>query len=223
MVDYSLDLDFASASSSGSWLRWHAMPSRDGYAPGTWSIKNGDGSEPVDLSQGLVFDWLSSRTGWMEKDGAGAAPRKQWNAKRGAMAPQPGPDYSKAFQAPVACLLNDQPVHALWEAGRLGAWQGYLDLMALLKNANAGSKLPQLPLVACTGHRELVLRNGATLIPKFSVLRFVPRPACLPLQEDAAWDAPARQANGAGAVKPKVPMVAPSATSYGSLDDEIPF
>ena len=80
MVDYSLDVDFGSTGQGGPWLRWHAKISQDGlFTPGTWSLKDGDGSHPVDPSRGMVFDWPSSRTGWMLEVASGA-PEKRWNA-----------------------------------------------------------------------------------------------------------------------------------------------
>ena len=83
MTDYSMDFD-AGAGEQGPWLRWHAAPTRDGaHGPGTWSVKDAAGSTTVNLTNGAVFDWPGSVTGWMQTSGTpGVAPQKRWNASR---------------------------------------------------------------------------------------------------------------------------------------------
>jgi hypothetical protein len=87
------------------------------------------------------------------------------------------------MRVPIAYLLNGLPTFAVWEQNSVAAWIGFCDLMMLLKAAAPG-QLPKLPLVSSTGHRQMKLGNGITLVPMFKPLRFVPRPPCLP-DEDA--------------------------------------
>ena len=91
----------------------------------------------------------------------------------------------------------------MWEQASAAAWIGFTDLMTLLK-ATAPGALPQLPLVALTGHRATKLSNGMTLVPVFKVLRYVARPLCLP-DEDAVAQASGDAWNGQTAPAPRTP------------------
>jgi hypothetical protein len=124
----------------------------------------------------------------------------------------------------------------------------FCDLMALLKDA-ASQSLPNLPLISCTRHRAVKLGNGMTLVPQFKLIRFVPRPLCLPDEDVTApplgdsWGArdatpatPSRS-NGATAdvalhgqpaplaTEPKGAPAWPAPAPGGEplIDDEIPF
>jgi hypothetical protein len=243
-MDYSMDFD-AGAQDLGPWLTWHAALTRDGaHAAGTWSVKDSAGRASVNLMAGFVFDWPGTKTGWVQAGGVpGVAPRKQWNASRGRFERQPGDDWKRAMRAPVAYLLNGTPTLAIWEQNSAAAWIGFCDLMVLLR-AGAPGELPKLPLVSFTGHRSVKLGNGITLVPMFKVLRYVPRPVCLP-DEDAAVQSPAdawgaspssartagtavsSASGGNGSAEPvQTPCGAPAAAGGDTeplIDDELPW
>jgi hypothetical protein len=237
-ADFSMDLDVGQGD-TGPWLTWHAAPTRDGtHAAGTWSVKDNAGRATVNLTPGFVFDWTSSKTGWIQSGGtSGVAPRKQWNASRSKFERQPGDDYKRAMHAPIAYILNGSPTFAVWEQNSVAAWMGYCDLMALLKAAAPG-ELPKLPLVSFTGHRQVRLGNGVTLVPIVKLLRFVPRPLCLPDEDITvqpsgdAWGAPSSSAppasvwsGGNGTAGHAVSPTTATAPSGGEtlIDDEIPW
>ena len=109
----------------------------------------------------------------------------------------------------------------------------------LLKDA-APKELPNLPLLAYTGHRAVRLGQGSTLVPQFKLLRFVPRPLCL--AEDEALQPAQPQSDQWGATPPprpgtagngatmqmaghKVPLPTLAAVMAGGplIDDEIPW
>ena len=201
MTDYSMDFD-AGAGEQGPWLRWHAAPTRDGaHGPGTWCAQDDAGSTTVNPTNGAVFDWPGSVTGWMQTSGTpGVAPQKRWNASRARFQRQPGEDWKRALRIAVAYTPE---ARAVWEQASAAAWIGFTDLMTLLK-ATAPGALPQLPLVALTGHRATKLSNGMTLVPVFKVLRYVARPLCLP-DEDAVAQASGDAWNGQTAPAPRTP------------------
>jgi hypothetical protein len=206
-VAYSTSLDFdAGSSDSGPWLRWHAGQTHDGsIAAGQWSVRDSDGVTVVNLTKpGLVLNWPVSKIGWMLTSGAqGVAPEKQWALDRSKLGRQPGRDWKKALHCEVAYARD---ARAVWEQSGVGAWSTFARIMATLREHNADQELPALPLLTFTGHDAVRVGMGATLIAKFSLVRFVPRPDCLTEEDDAE---PAEPLRGA---------------PTGSLfDDEIPF
>jgi hypothetical protein len=244
-MDYSMDFD-AGAQDNGPWLTWHAAPTRDGaHTAGTWSVKDNTGRATVNLTTGFVLDWPASKTGWIQAGGvSGVAPRKQWNASRSRFERPPGDDWKRAMRAPIAYLLNGAPTFAVWEQNSVAAWMGFCDIMALLRLAAPG-ELPKLPVLSFSGHRQVKVGNGVTLVPTFKLERFVPRPPCLP-DEDAkaqasgdAWGAPssAPSASAAGSRSPGGNGNAETPQALGAsiwptgaaadgeplIDDEIPF
>lgn len=246
MTDYSTDLDTGQLE-QGPWLAWHAAPTRDGaHAAGTWSVKDSAGRATVNLTPGFVVDWPNSRTGWIQAGGiTGVAPQKRWNASRAKFERQPGDDWKRAMHVQIAYTPE---ARAVWEQNSAAAWMGFVDLMTLLKDVGPRN-LPNLPLIAFTGHRAVKLGNGMTLVPQFRLIRFVARPDCLPDDDAAApqpsgdpWGGsptvpaatpaqpqPPSGANGTGttAASPALPgfgMPTPAPTASDPLiDDEIPF
>jgi hypothetical protein len=147
------------------------------------------------------------------------------------MARQPGDDWKKAFRVQIAYLSSGQPARAVWEQAQTAAWQCYISTMTLLKET-APANLPNLPLVAFTGHRAVRLGAGTTLIPEFKLLRYVPRPACLPEQDDAppppqlsvaAWsEQPQQQSDGAAWGLAMAPAAPPAPRTAGNGDAGVP-
>jgi hypothetical protein len=237
MTDYSMGLD-AGQQDTGPWLTWHAVPTRDGaHAAGTWSVRDSAGRTTVNLTPGFVFDWPAAQTGWMQTTGVpGVAPQKRWNASRAKFERQPSDDWKRALRVPVAYTPD---ARAMWEQASASAWMGFVDLMQLLKDSAPG-ELPKLPLIAATGHRQVKLGNGVTLVPIFKLPRFVQRPLCLPDEEATApssgdaWGAsssqtlpPPPRANGSAGTRAgyATPLQAAAASPGGGalIDDEIPF
>jgi hypothetical protein len=174
----SLDLD-AGIGDSGPWLSWHAAPTRNGgIQPGQWSVRDGAGRTAINLtSPGLVVDWPNSRIGWMHTSGMpGVAPEKQWSEDRSKLGRRPGEDWKKAIRVQVA---YGPDMRAVWEQAGTGSWATFAAIMALLREHQADAQLPKLPLLTFTGHDAVRLGVGTTLVGRFKLLRFVPRPACL--------------------------------------------
>ena len=240
MPDYTMDFD-AGQADVGPWLTWHAAPTRDGaHTAGTWSVRDSAGRTTVNLTPGFVFDWPAAQTGWMQTSGVpGVAPQKRWNASRARFERQPGEDWKRALRVPVAYTPD---VCSIWEQASAAAWIGFVDLMALLKDMAPGN-LPNLPLVSFTSHRQVKLGNGVTLVPTFKLIRFVPRPLCLP-NEDAlsgeTWSDSTSSASPASSSRTSggdgiaattqmtgqiVPLPTGASTSGGGtlVDDEIPW
>jgi hypothetical protein len=191
----SLDLD-PGGSDSGPWLTWHAAPTRDGSAqPGQWSVRDSAGRAVVNLTApGLVIDWPNARIGWMRTSGVpGVAPEKQWSEDRAKLGRRPGEDWKKAVRVSVAYAPD---AAATWEQAGVGACATFAAVMALLRENAADAQLPKLPLLSFVGHDAVRVGAGTTLVGKFKLLRFVPRPLCLAEEEDDAepvgpsWDTP---------------------------------
>jgi hypothetical protein len=104
----------------------------------------------------------------------------------------------------VAYLSNGQLVRAVWEQSSTAAWLGFTEIMMLLKT-DAPQKLPALPLLGFAGNKPIRFGNGSSRVPQFNLLRFVPRPACLPEEEAtaappaaSAWDPAPKTPRGNG-------------------------
>jgi hypothetical protein len=220
MAEYTMDLDGAPATNGdgryppaggdpGPYLRWHAQPTNDGmFAAGDFSLRDRDGTGILKLSEGAVFDWPSSRTGWMLSQ-PGQSPERRWNTSRTKFAPKP--DKANMWRRAIWIeLAYDTDARCLWEQSGESAWLSYCDLMALIRDT-ALAELPKLPLLAHAGHKEFPMARGSATVATWRLLRYVPRPLCLP--EHAAD-------SGSGAV---LAMPARPAPSGGGLDDEIPF
>jgi hypothetical protein len=223
MAEYTTDLDGAPATNGdglyqpsggdpGPYLRWHAQPTNDGmFGVGAWSLRDRDSTGALNLSEGAVFDWPSSRTGWMLSQ-PGEPPIRRWNASRAKF--EPRPDKVRPWRRAVWIeLAYETDARCLWEQSGESVWLSYCDLMALIRDT-ALAELPKLPLLAHTGHKELPMTRGSALMATWRVLRYVPRPLCLPEHPDRSNNGaphPAHGGNGAIAVR------------GGDLDDEIPF
>lgn len=177
MTDFAFDP--GSSGDTGPWLSWRANATPDGrFPPHSWLVRSGEERTLADLTKGVVFDWISAKTGWQERGNAvkGVAPKKGWNASIGKFEPRPGDNYGRLLHIPVALSATERVV---WEQDALGAWLGFVDLMGLLREP-APLRLPDLPLIACVGQQAMKLGAGTTVKPKFQIMRFVPRPPCLP-------------------------------------------
>jgi hypothetical protein len=178
MFDYGTDFDPA-PTTSGPWLRFYAKPSPDGAVPaGAWALKDAGSATLLDLSKGFVLNWPAVQTGWVQGQGIpGVAPVKQWNPSRARFEPKPaGDNWHRGFLAPVAYAPD---AVATWEQWGAGVWIGFSEMfMEVLRSAPA--QLPNLPLLIPVGTRPIKFAHGPSLVPKFKLSRYVPRPACLP-------------------------------------------
>jgi hypothetical protein len=84
---------------------------------------------------------------------------------------------------------------AVWEQAQAGAYQGFTQLVGLLKAAEPDGK--KLPVVKLKGTTKIESKRGITHAPEFEILKWVDRPIAL--------------------------AVAGSAKSVPLAEDEIPF
>jgi hypothetical protein len=221
-------------SGSKAWLAWHAENAkRDGILAGQFSVRSGGARDVIDLSEaagGVCFDWPTSLIGWQLPGEPGVAPQRLWSTTRAKMPPCPGEGWKRAFWAQLCAFIDGRPMRLIWEATQVASWLGYRDAMVRLA-ASAAAELPKLPLFAFTDHTP-------AMVPQFRVLRFVPRPACLPEDPQEPHQEPHQSgahagngSNGNGqAVSPawdqRPPAGRPGARPGGGagvLDDDIPF
>jgi hypothetical protein len=127
---------------------------------------------------GLVFDWPAAQTGWVQALGlTGVAPVKKWNASRARFEPRPpGDKWQKGFLVRVAYAPD---AAAAWEQWGAGAWMGFAEMFVELMTS-AFAQLPNLPLLIPISPKPIKFAQGPSLVPKFKVSRYVPRPSCLP-------------------------------------------
>jgi hypothetical protein len=218
MPEYTMDLDgapgngtYAGGGDRGPYLRWHAQNTLDGaFTAGTWSLRVLDGTTAIQLPE-VVVDWPGSRTGWMLSQ-SGQPPLRRWNTSRAKF--EARPDRTNPWHRAVWVeIAYDTDARALWEQGSESAWLSYCAFMALIRDS-AVKQLPKLPLLAHTGHQDTPMSRGSATVAQWKLLRYVPRPLCLPEHTEAA---PA--GNGSGA--PRAPSW--DAPKSGDLDDEVPF
>jgi hypothetical protein len=226
MPEYTMDLDGLPTTGNGQtdlggipgpYLRWHAQPTLDGaFDAGTWSLRDRDGTTAIQLAE-VVFDWPSSRTGWMLSQ-PGQPPERRWNASRTKFMPRP--DKTGAWRRAVQVeLAYDTDARCLWEQAGESAWLTYCEIMLMIRDT-AMQALPRLPLITHAGHKEIPMSRGSALVAQWKLLRYVPRPLCLP--EDTAPPA-ATTDKSTGASADRWVASPPPAATRGDLDDEIPF
>jgi hypothetical protein len=215
MPEYTMDLDGLPSDSGnghaslggtpGPYLRWHAQQTQDGaFYAGDWSLRDRDGTFPVKLAE-VVFHWPGSRTGWMLSQ-SGMPPERRWNASRAKFMPRP--DKTNTWRRAVWVeLALDTDARGLWEQAGESAWLTYCEVMLMIRDT-AMQALPKLPLIAHVGHKDVPMRNGSALVAQWKLLRYVPRPPCLPEEPEAAPAAPDK-GNGAAV--------------HSGPDDDIPF
>lgn len=181
--------------SAGPFVQWNASETKDGSMPGrTWALRDADGRKAFEaFARGVVMDVKAIKTGWCWSNGAkGTAPEWQWNASIKKFAPEPlarGADrWKRGFAIPLAYGPNPDDF-AIWEQAQGGAWQGFVQLVGLLKEA--GEQGNKLPVVVQDGSEKIETKKGITHAPKFKIMKWVPRPAALAEEVvDTGGDAP---------------------------------
>ena len=197
------DIDTGSNGNGGSegpFVQWASRESLDGEIPGrSFSIRDADGKRVFDaFAKGVVLDIYNMKTGWCYSTGQkGVAPDWKWNTSLSRFEPQPpapNDDYrwQKGFSIPLAFGKEDR---AVWEQAQAGAYQGFVQLVGLLKAAGPDGK--KLPVVKLKGTTKIESKRGITHAPEFEILKWVDRPAAL--------------------------AVAGLAKSVALADDEVPF
>ena len=198
------DIDTGSNSNGGSegpFVAWASRESLDGEIPGrTFSIRDADGKRVFSaFEKGVVLDVYNMKTGWCYSPGQkGTAPDWKWNASLAKFEPQPASHsdehrWQKGFSIPLAFGKEDR---AVWEQAQAGAFQGFTQLVGLLKEAKPDGK--KLPVVKLKGTTKIESKRGITHAPEFEILKWVDRPAALA-------------------------AAAPAAKKEEVADDEIPF
>jgi hypothetical protein len=145
----------------------------------SFALRSGGSRELADLSLGALFDWVTSRIGWMFTSGiAGEPPQRLWSPSRTKLIPKPddGRDWKIAFWCQGALFTGGGMSRWIWESSQVASFKAYKELMMML--AIEGPKhLPQLPLIAHTG-------QTSTKSPIFQIIDYIDRPACLPADAD---------------------------------------
>jgi hypothetical protein len=96
--------------SGNPYLSWHVQDTLDHQiTAGSFSIRHGGGRDVIDLSAtreggGAVFDWPTSKIGWMLPGERGVPPQRVWGATRSKLPTSPGEGWKKAFWAQIAIL-----------------------------------------------------------------------------------------------------------------------
>lgn len=193
------DIDVGSNSSGGSegpFVQWASRESLDGEIPGrTFSIRDADGKRVFDaFTKGVVLDIYNMKTGWCYSTGQkGTAPEWKWNASLAKFEPQPASAstehrWQKGFSIPLAYGKADK---AVWEQAQAGAYQGFTQLVGLLKEAKTDGQ--KLPVVKLKGTTKIESKRGVTHAPEFEIVKWVDRPDILstntaPASDDLAED-----------------------------------
>jgi hypothetical protein len=215
MTDYSTSLDNAPVPQTtgrlAGFVSWHAMASQNGmWLPGTFSLENRDEKRVLDLSTGFIADWPGSRTGWERYDEDVKKFERIWNPARNKIAARPGPDWKRVIELSIA--VNEERL--LWRQASYGAWEALVAILRAVGAVKGETQIPRLPHLTHVG--SVPALNGASLIPTFSLLRFVDAPDCLvnvpkaPDERLPAVIASSRRGNGAQ-------------PGGGLVEDEIPF
>jgi hypothetical protein len=213
MADYSTALDSAPPPQRNGkiagFVTWHALPSQDGInQPGSFSLRNRDEKRVLDLAAGFIADWPNSRTGWEEGSPYDpdakrtGPPNRIWNPTRNQIAPRPGPEWKRVIELIIA--VNDE--RFLWTQATFGAWEALVAILRAVADAKGETKIPNLPLLNHLG--AVPALNGSSLVPTFTLVRFVPPPACF----NNLPDEPSNNR-----------AVAARAAARDSLNDDIPF
>ena len=193
------DIDVGSNGNGGSegpFVQWASRESLDGEIPGrTFSIRDADGKRVFDaFTKGVVLDIYNMKTGWCYSTGQkGTAPEWKWNASIARFEAQPpsaSTEYrwQKGYSIPLAFGKEDR---AVWEQAQAGAYQGFTQLVGLLKAAQPDGKT--LPVVKLKGTTKIESKRGVTHAPEFEILKWVDRPVALqasaaPAKADLADD-----------------------------------
>ncbi len=164
----------AGGGSEGPWISWSARGSLDGVIPPrSFVIRDENGKSPFDMTQGVVLDLETAKTGWCFSTGmAGQAPQWKWNDSIARFAPNPGDGWKRGFQIRIAIGGGQS---ATWEDSGAGAWNAFAELGKLFGSGPDN----QLPMVRMIGVREERYAAGSTTIAVFDVVKWVDRPDCL--------------------------------------------
>lgn len=176
----------------GPFITWQAKESLDGSIPGrTWVIRTAEGKAKFEaFAKGVILDVHNMKTGWCYSTGQkGVSPEWLWNASIKKFAPQP-PDrgnsehrWQRGFSIPLAFGKGPED-KAIWEQAQGGAYQGFGQLVELLRAA--GDQGDKLPVVKQVGAERIESRRGTTFAPKFEIAAWVARPDNMRAEEKVA-------------------------------------
>ena len=201
------NLDLGNDSSSGPFLAWSALGTRDGLVPArNFYIRSTDGKKPYDASNGIVFDMDALKTGWQHSEGAvGVPPTWKWNPTVSQMMPKPGDDYKKGFSVPVAIGGGES---AVFEQAGASVWQALEQIAPILQQRPDAKSLPMLRHV---DSKFVQFNKGSTVVPVFELVKWVDRPDCL--KEGAAAGIATEPAPAPQPAPQPAPAPAPAATA----------
>jgi hypothetical protein len=229
MPDYSFpdangDIDSnGSGGSRGPYLRLHAQPAGVDINAGDWSLRDaGENLRVTDaMRSGFAFDWVGSLTGWMASQGEGQPPLRRWNESRALWERRPdrAHQWRRAAHAQIGLIIDGDAIErALWEQAGESTWLSYVEMMKACRDT-AMAEHPKLPLLALLDSTLVAMGAGTAVICTFKLVRYVPRPDCMP--EEIA-----PRSNGAGngtGVSVARDGAQPARSPGHDLDDEIPF
>jgi hypothetical protein len=87
-----------------------------------------------------------------------------------------GENWARGFSIPVAYAKD---ATATWEQWGAGIWTGFAAMFSELMK-DAAAQLPKLPVIIPAGHHVRKFAGGSTLVFRYTLKGFMPRPACLP-------------------------------------------
>jgi len=143
-----------------------------------WTLRDAEGG--LDLCdaprRGMVLDYPNIRTGWEYGTGRpGEAPERVWNADPAVYEPPPDSEgWKRCFSVPVAL---DRTTSATWSQANLAARSALDDLRRVIETEPDHGDA--LPVIKMTGTRKLSTAGGATVIPVFTIVKWVDPPPCL--------------------------------------------
>jgi hypothetical protein len=206
--------------SSGNFLPSYKYDARAGtlykqdrvYRDGAWQSEQHDATEDE-----AIFDLANVQVGWM-KFPKGAAPEMVLKPVGEDIGERPSKDHKEGLRLLVKIPDDPAGPRELLSTS-IALWHGidglHTEFLAGLK-ANPG----KLPLVALADTREVRSQDNVNFEPIFEIVKWVPRPADLPVNgiPAAAPVTPKSKSESKSEPEPKK-----RGSFRGDLDDEIPF
>lgn len=183
---------------------------------GRWYTKGeGEGDEEYEVMQlTAVFDLAQIKTGWITF-AEGSAPEYLWDID-GQRQPKPG---GKAKQGFALTVFSPKTIGGVRElASNSNGMIAAIQALYQAWEAAPESKLGKLPVVSCTQVLPVKNKYGTNYQPVLSIVKWVERPAEMPI--DAAAATGNKAANGGSHVPPPRQVApAPAAATAATASD----
>jgi len=173
----------------------------------SWQMSTEGGTEEFTFSEAVVVDIQNVQLGWLLLE-TGNRDWKPWPNN----APQPKPqegEYKAGFETHIYAknIFGSEPVRS-YSSNSTG------NVMFIQELYNAAESAPEFgqgmsPVIKIVGSTPIKVGKGNTRVPKFEIVKWIPRPDVF----DAAVNAPA----AAPAAKP---AAAPAQKAMAVVDDE---